>query len=211
MALVVPTILASTVEDYEARLRRVRPFARRIHIDVTDGKFSDSMTVGLDTVHGIPGIPFDIHLMFERPQDCLDRLVELAPRLVIFHAEADCDHRALVIALHERGIRAGLAILPETAVSDLAELLPDFDEVMIFTGTLGENRGHFRPECLTKIAEVRKVKPDIEVGVDGGIDLTNAAMIVRAGADVLYVGGAIHHAPHPAIAYEALTAIATGE
>jgi len=205
MALIVPTILASTLDDYAARIRRVRPFARRIHIDVTDGVFSDSRTVGLDQVYGIEGIPFDLHLMFQRPQDHLERVFALRPRLAIIHAEADCDHAALAAKLRERSVKAGLAVLPETTVASVRELLPLFDHVMIFTGTIGENRGRFKPECLAKIAEARVINPALEVGVDGGITVDNAVDVARAGADVLYVGGAIHHAPNPALAYDALT------
>jgi len=208
MALVIPTALAYDLEDFEARLRRVRPFASRIHIDVTDGVFSEARTIGLDQVHGIGGIPFDLHLMLRRPQDQLARVIELRPRLAIIHAEADCDTVALAAELRANGIKAGLALLPETTVDGVRELLPHFDHVLIFTGTLGENGGDFSADCLPKIAVVKALKPELEVSVDGGVTLKNVAAAVRAGADVLYVGGAIQHAPNPQLAYDELSRIA---
>jgi ribulose-phosphate 3-epimerase len=208
VALVVPTALSYDLEDFNSRLRRVRPFASRIHVDVTDGVFSEARTIGLDQVHGIDGIPFDLHLMFRRPQDQLARIIALRPKLAIIHAEADCDHAALAAAFRANGLKAGLALLPETAVSSVRDLLPSFDHVLIFTGTLGENGGEFKSECLPKIAAVKTIKPTLEVSVDGGVTLRNAADAVRAGADILYVGGAIQHAPSPQLAYEELSRIA---
>ena len=207
MPLIVPTILARDLDDYASRIKRVRPFARRIHIDVTDGVFADSTTPAIDQVYGIVGIPFDLHLMFEQPQSQVAKIVKLHPRLAIIHAEADCDHLAVAAELHANGIKAGLAVLPETTIESVRELLPHFDHLLIFTGNLGENRGNFKSECLPKIAEARAINVGLEIGVDGGINLNNVASVVCAGADVLYIGGAIHHAHNPALAYDALSRV----
>jgi ribulose-phosphate 3-epimerase len=211
MAEVAPTILASTSQDYEARLKRVKGFAKRIHVDISDGKFTDTVTVGLGEVSVEEGMTLDLHLMVSDPERAVAAVVELKPSLAIIHFEADGEHDEIIAALHEGGIKAGLAILPETSVDEVAELLGEIDHLLIFTGSLGHNGGQFKPQCLVKVAQARAINSELEIAVDGGVDDVTGAEAVTAGVDLLDCGSYIQAASDPEAAYrrlEALTGVA---
>ncbi len=210
MASVVPTVLASTPVDYAERIDRVKPFAKRLHIDVCDGIFADNKTLGLTQIYDINTIPFDLHLMIERPLMELETIISLAPSLVIIHFESEGDHFSLIKELKAYEIKVGLAVLAETSISQVAALLPLIDHLLIFTGYIGHNGGTFQSDQLHKIAEARAIAPNLEIGIDGGVDQSSARLCVEAGVDILDVGSFIHNSNDPEIAYIAISAIADG-
>lgn len=210
MASVAPTINATNPADYAARIERVKGFAKRLHIDVGDGVFTDVKTPGLTQVYDIDGVPFDLHLMMMHPEGQLENIISLAPQLVIVHFEAPFDHAAFFRELRPLEIKVGLAINVETTVEQVRHLLSHIDHLVVFTGRLGHNGGEFRADCLEKIAQARALKPELEIAVDGGLNQETARMAVEAGADVLDVGSFIHDAEDPEIAYIAVAAIADG-
>jgi len=209
MASVAPTILAQTPEDYAARIDRVKPFAKRLHIDICDGVFIDTKTVGLTQVYDIDGVPFDLHLMMTHPEGQIENIVSLQPQLVIVHFEAG-DPEPLFRQLHSMDIRVGLAINPETTIEQVKDILPNIHHLLVFTGRLGHNGGEFRVDCLDKIGEARAINPDLEIAVDGGVNQETGRMAIEAGANLLDCGSFIHDSPDPEIAYIALEAIAEG-
>jgi ribulose-phosphate 3-epimerase len=210
MGSVAPTILATTPQDYAARIDRVKPFAKRLHIDICDGVFIDAKTVGLTQVYDIDGVPFDLHLMMTHPEGQIENIVALQPHLVIVHYEAECDTDSLFRQLHELDIRVGLAINPETTIVQVKDLLPNLDHLVVFTGRLGHNGGEFRVDCLEKIGQARAINPNLEIAVDGGVNQETGRMAIEAGANLLDCGSFIHDATDPEIAYIALEAIAEG-
>jgi ribulose-phosphate 3-epimerase len=210
MASVAPTILAETPQDYAARIDRVKPFAKRLHIDVCDGVFIETKTVGLGQVYDIDGVPFDLHLMTTHPEGQIENIVALQPQLVIVHFEAHCDTDELFRQLRSLDIRVGLAISPETTIEQVKDLLPNLDHLLVFTGRLGHNGGEFRVDCLEKISQAREINPALEIAVDGGINQETGRMAIEAGANLLDCGSFIHDAADPEIAYIALEAIAEG-
>lgn len=210
MASVAPTILAQDPEDYAERINRVKPFARRLHIDICDGVFIDTKTVGLTQVYDIDGVPFDLHLMMNHPEGQIENIVALSPELVIVHYEADGDRDSLFKQLRQLDIKVGLAINPETTIEQVADTLQSLDHLLIFTGRLGHNGGEFRIDCLDKIAAARAINPNLEIGVDGGVNQETARKAIEAGANLLDCGSFIHDSPDPEIAYIAVEAIAEG-
>lgn len=208
MPKIIPTILSETPEDFKARIDRVAPFARELHIDVADGVFVPTRTVGLSQVYVPEGVSMRLHLMVTRPAGQMEHILSLQPALVIAHFECDDDLEAFFKELRSYGICAGLAIGPETTVAQVRHLLPAIDHVLVFTGTLGHNGGEFHAEALEKIGQAKEVNPELEVSVDGGINQETARLALAAGADVLVAGSFIHNADDPEIAYVALQAIA---
>src|SRR6185436_9889245 len=110
MATIVPTILATTPQDYARRIDSVKTFATRLHIDVADGVFIDARSIGLSQVYDIDGVPFDLHLMMVHPEGKFEDICSLQPQLVITHFEAPFDHEAFFKQLREVDIKVGLAI-----------------------------------------------------------------------------------------------------
>ena len=210
MGSVAPTILADTPAEYATRIERVKPFAKRLHIDVCDGVFIDSKTVGLSQVYDIDGVPFDLHLMMSQPEGQIENIICLQPELVIVHFEAHVNLDSFFRQLRAMEIRVGLAINPETTIDQVEDLLTTIDHLLVFTGRLGHNGGEFRVDCLDKIGQARVINPDLEIAVDGGVDQETGRMAIEAGANLLNCGSFIHDAADPEIAYIALEAIAEG-
>src|SRR3954471_6743647 len=116
MASIAPTINATSPEDYARRINNVKPFAKRLHIDVGDGVFTDVKTIGLSQVYDIDGVPFDLHLMMNHPESQMENIVSLQPQLVIVHFEAPFDRDSFFKELRSMDIKAGLAINTETTI-----------------------------------------------------------------------------------------------
>lgn len=204
-ATICPTITAYDPHEYRAQLNRITPFAERVHIDMMDGRFAGPLSIGLSETYWPDGLQIDLHLMYQEPAYALDDVLELKPTLVIVHAEADGDFGRWAAALHQAGIQVGVALLPVTPVDAIAPALPVIDHVLIFSGNLGHQGGSTADlRLLSKARRLRELKPELEIGWDGGINGKNASEIERGGVDVLNVGGYIQHAIDPARAYATL-------
>jgi ribulose-phosphate 3-epimerase len=208
MSVIAPTITAPDLHEFRKQANRVLPFAKRLHIDLMDGRFAPSTSLPISDVD-LPGhITCDIHVMYERPQKLTEALLKLKPNLVILHAEADGDFGQLADLFHRAGIKVGLALLPRTPVEEIEEAIALVDHVLIFSGNLGYQGGsRADPNLLYKIDLLRRLKPELEIGWDGGINDKNAHALEQAGIDVLNVGGFIQLARDPARAYHKLEAI----
>lgn len=210
MANIAPTILATDPADYARRINNVKPFAKRLHIDVADGVFEDQKSVGLTQVYDIDGVPFDLHLMMVHPESQIENIIALQPQLVIVHFEAPFDREAFFKELRQLEIKIGLAVKVETTIDQVKDLLGSVDHLVVFTGRLGHNGGEFRADCLEKVAQARAINPSLEIAVDGGLNQETARLAIDAGADLLDVGSFIQDSDDPEIAYVAIEAIANG-
>ena len=204
MAIICPSILAYSKEEYSRQIQRVAPFAERIQIDLMDGDFAKAKSVSLDEVWWPHGITADIHLMYADPFKYLDQLLHLKPNMVIIHVETMIHHMHFAAELHKEGIKAGLAILPETPVANIEQILHSFDHLLIFSGNLGHFGGKADLGLLSKVAEAKAHHQDLEIGWDGGVNSDNAKALVDGEIDVLNVGGYIQKAKDPENSYKLL-------
>lgn len=201
MATICPTITESDISAYNERIKSIAKFAKRVHIDVMDGVFTPTKSPNLIQLHWLDDMAADVHVMYEDPSAHLETLISLQPSLVIFHAEAKGDLTKLAKDLKGVGIKAGVALLPETSVESAQELIKLVDHVLIFGGKLGYHGGRADLDQLEKTAKVKKINQNAEISWDGGINDENAKKLVEAGIDVLNVGGYIAHADDAQAAY----------
>ena len=185
-------------------MERAALFAKRIHVDFMDGKFAPTKSPGLLQAWWPEKIHIDLHVMHENPEKELDEIVGLKPQLVIVHAEAGGNFVIIANRLHEAGIRAGVALLPKTPVDVIKPALEHADHVLIFSGDLGHFGGDANLELLKKVARAKELKPNLEIGWDGGINDTNVKQLIAAGVDVLNVGGYIQRAENAKERYNIL-------
>lgn len=202
MAFVVPTITATEPHEYREYMEKLEPFAQRVHIDLMDGVFAPSTSPSIDQVWWPKNAIADIHLMYQNPMEQLEALIKLKPSLVVIHAEADVDHGDFASKLNEVGIRAGLAVLAESAIKDYYDLFPAFDHALVFSGKLGFHGGMADMRLLNKVSDLHEKFPHLEVAWDGGINPQNARELAINGVQVLNVGGFIANAETPQKAYE---------
>lgn len=205
MAIIAPTILTETAEDYKSSVDRLTPFAQRVHIDISDGEFTPNFLLGEAQLYWPTNWQVDIHAMVARPSEHLPQLFALKPNMIIIHAEAMEDKLAIINQIKASGIKAGLALQRTTVPSTIADLIKAADHVMIFSGDLGKNGGTASLMQLEKIRLIKAINPAVEIGWDGGVNSENAYTLAQGNVNVLNVGGAIAKAEDPAASYANLT------
>lgn len=197
MSMITPAILADNPTLYKEQVDRVTGFAERVHIDLTDGEFAPTFTIGVQDLWAPAGWTVDIHVMAHNLEEYIPKLVNLRPNLIVVHAEANSDVMAAINQIKQAGIKAGLALLRPTVPRTVEELIKAVDHVLIFSGELGKFGGTASLMQLEKVRLVKAINPNLEIGWDGGVMVDNAYSLVQGGVDVLNVGGAIHKASDP--------------
>lgn len=205
MPIITPTITTSDAHEYREQLELIASFAEGVHLDFSDGIFAPTKLLPIDQAWRSDHMIAHVHVMYKKPLEYLDDILNLEADLVILHAESEGLEECLQ-RLQENGTRTGVALLPETSVENLQVLGIDnlFDHVLVFGGHLGYQGGEADLSQLDKVKQIKKTYPDAEIAWDGGINDKNAKQIADAGVDVLNVGGYIKNAKDPAKAYRGL-------
>ena len=144
--------------------------------------------------------------MVTNPSEHLDTVLKLNPSLCILHAEASEDLLPSFQTLKEAGIKTGLALLPSTFPGNVKHYIDEVDHVLIFAGQLGVQGSPADMMQMEKIPLVRNMKPELEIGWDGGANMANVRAIAHADVDVINVGSAIVRAENPNAAFDELVA-----
>ncbi len=204
---ICPTITADNLHDYNMYIHRVSMFATRLHIDLSDGIFAPRKLLPIDHVWWPGGVRADLHVMYRQPFLHLNAFLALKPQLVIVHAEAEGDFMGFAKSLHRHGIEVGVALLPATQPETIQPAMELIDHVLIFSGDLGRYGGVADLGLLGKVKTLLELKPQLEIGWDGGINDKNALELMRGCVDVLNVGSFIHDASDPPAAHAKLQAL----
>lgn len=173
------------------------------HIDVMDGKFVEKNTTEImqeycNNIKQISNIPLDVHLMVENVKSYIDLFIPYSPNIITFHLEA-CSNKEEVLSIikyiKENGIKVGLSIKPNTKIEEILEFLPLIHLVLIMTVEPGKGGQKLIPETIDKVRQLKKYteenNTDIDIEVDGGINLENKEELKQAGANILVAGNAI--------------------
>ena len=203
---IVPTILTDNGQNYKTQIERINAFTRRVQIDVTDGIFTPATTLDLANVWWPKNWTADLHLMAARPSEYLPTILKLKPSLCILHAEASEDLTPSFQELKKAEIKVGVALLPSTFPGNVKQYIDLADHVLIFAGQLGVQGSQADMMQMEKIPLIRNMKPELEIGWDGGANLTNVRALAHADLDVINVGSAISSAGNPAEVFNALVA-----
>ena len=202
--IIAPAILAETAEQYKEQVERVTGFAERVHIDLSDGEFAPTFTIGVSELWAPEGWLVDVHVMANDLNEYVPKLIALRPNLILVHAEARSDVVAALRQIKQAGIRAGLVLLRPTVPRTVEAMIQEAEHVMIFSGELGRFGGTASLMQLEKIRLIKAINPNIEIGWDGGITTENAYSLVQGGVNVLNVGSAIQKSSDPHMVYTRL-------
>jgi len=206
MAVIAPTILTDDAGKYRAFVEAYYHFAKRIQVDISDGVFTPKATIPESGIWWPTGWLCDVHMMVVKPSEHVEALIKLKPHLVIFHVEASEDIMPSLTTLRDAGIKVGVAFLKNTFPGKYGDLLRFVDHALIFSGNLGSYGGEADMLQLGKVAVIKAINPDIEIGWDGGANMDNVRELSRAGIDVISVGSAIAAAERPREVYEMMVA-----
>ena len=203
---IVPTILTDNKQDYRSLVESINVFTRRVQIDVTDGIFAPTQTLDVTNIWWPKNWQADLHLMAVKPSEHLDTILKLNPSLCIFHAEAQEDLMPSFEALKNAGIKTGLALMQPTFPGNVKQYIEAVDHVLIFAGKIGVQGSPADMMQMEKIPLIRNMKPEIEIGWDGGANMANVRALAHADLDVINVGSAIVKSENPAQAFQDLVA-----
>lgn len=204
MSEIAPCITVETPEQYNAMVEKIKPFAKRVQVDISDGQFSPVLMVPPDKLWWPKEWVVDIHAMVNSPMDYLNSLVKLKPNLIIFHLETGVDFVSIMKTIRQYGIKAGVAILKPSVPLDYEEIIKEADHVLVFCGDLGYYGGKASLMQLEKVRLIKAINPKAEIGWDGGVNIENAFTLSQGGVDVLNSGGAIGNAENPSEIYDKL-------
>jgi ribulose-phosphate 3-epimerase len=200
-----PSILSADFANLEAELQDIST-ADMAHIDVMDNHFVPNLTIGPQVVSRlveVSPIPLDVHLMIADPDRWAPNYAELGAASVTFHLEAARNPIELARKLRGAGAKAAVAIKPGTQVSELTELLTEFDMILIMTVEPGFGGQPLLTDTLEKIKHARSLITEkgsaITLQVDGGVTESNIAELAELGADSFVAGSAIFNHPDRAL------------
>ncbi|MDN5571046.1 MAG: ribulose-phosphate 3-epimerase [Propionibacteriaceae bacterium] len=199
-----PSILNANLAGIDGEVARI-PSAHGIHVDVMDNHFVPNLTLGLPVVECLranhPDAFLDIHLMITDADRWAPDYAEAGCESVTFHVEASQAPIRTARQIRSAGARASLALRPQTSIEPLADLLTEFDMVLIMTVDPGFGGQSFLDNQLGKIRRARELVKasgaDIWIQVDGGVTEDTIERCVDAGADVFVAGSAVFRADDP--------------
>jgi ribulose-phosphate 3-epimerase len=197
--LIAPSILSADFASLGAEIAAAeRGGADLIHVDVMDGHFVPNLTIGPAVVRSlskVAKVPLDVHLMIEQPDRYIEAFVLAGAAMISVHVEVLPHLHRTIQLIRQLGAKAGVALNPATPVGALEEIAGDLDHVLVMSVNPGFGGQTFIPRSESKIQAVRALldrhgsRAPIEV--DGGIDPSNAARIIEAGATILVAGHSI--------------------
>jgi ribulose-phosphate 3-epimerase len=206
---VAPAILTDDPKALKSMVRQAETFCDYVQFDIMDGRFVPSHSIGCEQIAALnTRLGWEAHLMVENPEDYAADFLKAGARRITFHYEASSHPGKVIDLIKTLGLEAGLALSPETQVSAVSPLVSEVASILFLTVHPGFYGSPFIPEVLEKVVELRRLYPEVEIGVDGGIKESNIAQVAQAGVDIIYVGSAISLNPEPAESYRRLSALA---
>jgi ribulose-phosphate 3-epimerase len=199
MILIAPSILSADGGRLADEIATVENAgADWIHIDVMDGHFVPNITIGpaiITSLRKTTKLPFDVHLMIKNPENYIESFASAGADIITIHVEAANHLHRTIDLIKKCGKKAGVSLNPATPLTQVEEILPDIDLLLIMTVNPGFGGQQFIKTTLPKIAKAGKMlsalpnKPLLEV--DGGVNLKNIKSIAQAGAQVLVAGNSV--------------------
>ncbi len=201
MIKLAPSILTADFCNLESELKKIEengcPY---VHVDVMDGHFVPNLTIGapiVKSIRAVTNMVVDVHLMISNPLKYVEDFAKAGSDIINFHIESDDEPMEVVDAILKTGKKAGITVKPNTPIEDVFPFLEKVSMVLIMTVEPGFGGQSFMENMMEKVrtlkAEIDKRGLEVDIQVDGGVNLTNLDIVLDAGANVIVVGSAIYN------------------
>ncbi|MGQ0704036.1 MAG: ribulose-phosphate 3-epimerase [Gemmatimonadales bacterium] len=202
---IAPSVLSADLDRLAEQIAQVEQGgAEWLHVDVMDGRFVPNLTFGAPVIRALgrlTRLPLDVHLMVVEPERYLEEYADLGVANFTFHPEATIHVDRHLARIHERGMKAGLALNPASPLALIEEVLDEVDLVLVMTVNPGFGGQDYIEAGTDKIRRVRQLltrrNSPATLEVDGGITVETIRRAWDAGADTFVVGTAVFGAPDP--------------
>ena len=190
---ILPSLLAADFGRLADEILRAEASgAEALHLDVMDAHFVPNLSFGPDVValaaRVAPGFYRNVHLMMTRPDLYLEAFAKAGAQTIQIHVEADCDIHTELKRIRAMGLRNAIVINPETPVEHLFPYLDEIDEALVMTVHPGYGGQKFIGDCMPKVETLRRMRPGLDIMVDGGINAETALVAAKAGANQFVAG-----------------------
>ncbi len=194
--ILAPSLLSADFADLGGEIKKIENNnGGAVHIDVMDGSFVPEITYGepvIRSIRKLTKLPFDVHLMVDKPELHVASFAEAGADWITFHFEATNHAHRIIQMIHEKGKKAGVAVCPGTSLSILSEILPCADIILVMTVNPGWGGQKIIPSCVEKVAELKKYREEhglnYKISVDGGINNDTLKSVIDAGTDIVVSG-----------------------
>ncbi len=193
MKKIIPAILTRDVADLRDQLLRLEGLTDWVHVDIMDGKLVANTSISLEDISSLKiagHFSLEAHLMVASPADYFLACQKAGVKRVIVHAEAG-DVAATILELKKYHFQKALALNPKTSLASIKSYIQDFAAILVMSVEPGFGGQPFIQETLDKIRELKKLAPDVNIEVDGGINLNTIKSVADAGANYLVVGSGL--------------------
>ena len=203
--IIAPSVLSANFGNLERDIKMLNESeCTWLHLDIMDGVFVPNISFGFPVVETIARLstkPLDAHLMIVNPDNYIKRFADLGISYLTVHLEA-CTHLdRTVAAIHECGMKAGVALNPHTNVSLLEDVLGEIDLALIMSVNPGFGGQKFIPQAANKVRKLRKMidacGSKCLIEIDGGVGEGNVAMLAEAGVDAFVAGSSVFGSADP--------------
>ena len=190
---ILPSLLAADFGRLADEILRAEASgAEALHLDVMDAHFVPNLSFGPDVValaaRTAPGFYRNVHLMMTRPDLYLDAFAKAGAQTIQIHVEADCDIHTELKRIRAMGLKNAIVINPETPVEHLFPYIDEIDEALVMTVHPGYGGQKFIEDCMPKVEVLRRMRPNLDIMVDGGINAETALIAAKAGANQFVAG-----------------------
>ncbi|HBE5146805.1 TPA: ribulose-phosphate 3-epimerase [Escherichia coli] len=209
MAKILPSIFGADILRLKDEIHFLEEEQTEIlHVDLMDGTYVSNIAFGPNQIAAMKkasSMSFDVHMMLANPERHIDDVINTGAEMISVHYESTPHVHYIIQKIKKVGRKAGVVLNPGTPESVIEYLLDDIDYILLMTINPGQPGQTFIHKSLEKIRNTKKMisARDIQIEVDGGVNLDNVKQVKEAGADLIVVGGALFN-KQPRESYQAL-------
>ncbi len=188
--IIIPAIIAKTQKELNEHLNKVKDFSELVQLDIMDKTLVPNSSLDFDFDVSGSNLRFEAHLMISSPLKWIKKNWNKVDTILV-HFETCENPKETINFVKSKGKKIGFVLIPETPVYNVKDYLSDIDQLLIMTVNPGFYGSKFLPETLGKIREARKMRPDLNIEVDGGVTPNTIKLVRDAGANMFVSGSYI--------------------